>query len=55
MIITYCDMSISVPGNYIQMVDDAACLRIAKRNNLSVMSSPYAAKTKIVIRGKLAA
>jgi len=34
-------MSISVPGNYIQIVDDAECLKIAKRNNSFVMSSPY--------------
>jgi len=45
MIITYCDMSIFVPGNYIQIVDDAKCLKIAKRNNSFVMSSPYVART----------
>lgn len=52
-IITYFDMSIIVPWNYIQMVDDAACLKIAKRNNSFVVSSPYAARTKIVMRDGL--
>lgn len=46
-------MSIIVPWNYIQMVDDAACLKIAKRNNSFVVSSPYAARTKIVMRDGL--